>query len=135
MSQESLDKFGRSDLHYAIIELDISSVRSFVSQGADVNLKDVNGWTPLHFAAQQNSAEIANLLLESGAEIDAANMQGNTPLSEAVFHSKGDGELIKLLRSKGADPYYTNEHGQTPVGLARLIGNFNVAQFFADLPN
>jgi hypothetical protein len=52
----------------------------------------------------------------------------------AVFSSKGDGELIRLLRSNGADPMHRNRAGQTPVGVARLIANYDVARFFADLP-
>jgi hypothetical protein len=42
--------------------------------------------------------------------------------------------LIELLRSHGADPRHENRHGQSPVGLARLIGNYNVADYFSDIP-
>jgi hypothetical protein len=52
----------------------------------------------------------------------------------AVFNSRGDGDLIMLLRDRGADPFHANERGKTPVGLARLIANHDVARFFADLP-
>jgi ankyrin repeat protein len=52
---------------------------------------------------------------------------------KAVFNSRGRGDLIELLRANGADPRVANSSGQTPVGLARLIGNFDVAQFFADV--
>lgn len=65
--------------------------------------------------------------------MDAVNSYGNTPLFTAVFNSRGHGELIKLLRHHGADPSRPNSTGQTPIGLARLIANYDVAQFFADL--
>jgi ankyrin repeat protein len=65
--------------------------------------------------------------------VDAANSYGNTPLSTAVFNSRDRGELIQLLRHQGADPWHPNNTGQTPAGTARLIGNYDVAQFFADL--
>ena len=65
--------------------------------------------------------------------MDAVNSNGNTPLFTAVFNSRGRGELIKLLRHHGADPWHPNNTSQTPIGLARLIANYNVAQFFADL--
>jgi hypothetical protein len=42
--------------------------------------------------------------------------------------------LIELLRSHGADPRHINRNGQSPVGLARLIGNYNVADYFRDIP-
>ena len=41
---------------------------------------------------------------------------------------------VQLLRERNADPHHKNHAGRTPVELARMIGNYNVAQFFADLP-
>jgi hypothetical protein len=55
------------------------------------------------------------------------------PLWTAVFNSHGDGTLIRLLRDRGADPRAENSRGQSPLGLARLIANYPVAAFFADL--
>lgn len=60
-------------------------------------------------------------------------MFGNTPLFVAVFNSKGRGDLISLLRERGADPLKANKSGQTPAGLARLIGNYDVARLFEDV--
>jgi ankyrin repeat protein len=60
------------------------------------------------------------------------NEHGNTPLFIAAFNSRGRGEIIELLRSHGADPDLVNEHGQTPRGLAVLIDNYDVEQFFRD---
>jgi len=48
--------------------------------------------------------------------------------------SRGQGEVIALLRSAGADPYAKNNAGVTPVSVARSIANFPVAQFYSDLP-
>jgi len=42
--------------------------------------------------------------------------------------------MISLLRSHGADPRVANRSGQTPLALARLIANYGVAKFFADVP-
>ena len=108
-------------------------MRGRLEAGDDPNHPDVDGFTPLHFAAQSGAVDVAEALLAAGATVDARNTYGNTPLFVAVFDSKGRGELITLLRSRGADPYAINESGQTPVGLARLIGNEDVAQHFADL--
>jgi ankyrin repeat protein len=60
------------------------------------------------------------------------NEHGNSALFVATFNSRGRGELIGLLRERGADPDQLNRHGQTPRGLANLIGNYDVARFFAD---
>lgn len=61
-------------------------------------------------------------------------MHGNTPLRLAVSSSKGDGRLIMLLRQRGADPFKADKGRKSAVEYARMIGNYDVAQFFADLP-
>jgi ankyrin repeat protein len=128
-----LDEFGRSDLHYASAEGDASRVRQLLARGLSADLADVNGWTPLHFAAQARSVAVAVLLLDAGAPVDATEEHGNTPLFTAVCNSRGEGELIELLRANGADAFHSNHHDQTPVGLARLISNYDIARHFADL--
>jgi ankyrin repeat protein len=116
------------------LENNVAEARRRLAAGDDPNLGDRQGFTPLHLAAQQWSIDVAKLLLDHGAAVDRSNMFGNTPLFVAVFNSKGRGDLIALLRQKGADPLKANETGQTPAGLARLIGNYDIAQFFVDLP-
>lgn len=130
----ALDWAGRSPLHYAAQERDFSLAKRLIQEGCDLNLADRSGWTPLHFAAQENNVAFATLLIDSGVLIDPRDSHGNTPLFTAVFNSRGNGELIQLLRKHGADPYVKNNHGVTPLGLARNIGNYDVAQFFRDLP-
>ena len=124
---------GRSALHYAALGNDPDAALKRLEAGDDPDLKDVGGFTPLHFAAQEWAADVAELLLNHGAQVDATNRNGNTPLFVAVFNSRGRGELITLLRQRGADPRKRNTSGQTPVGLARLIGNYDVAQYFTDV--
>jgi ankyrin repeat protein len=124
-----LDSFGRSPLHYAACDGDAKLVRFHILD-CDVKLHDKKGWTPLHFAAQSNAVDCARILLDAGAEIDAVDSYGNTPLSTAVFASKGFGDLILFLRSKGANPEKKNNYGQTPIGLAKLIANYEIAKYF-----
>ena len=124
----------RQALHDAVLDGDVERVEQLLAAGADPNRADDDGLTPLHFAAQSGSVEAAQLLLDAGAEPNAVNRHGNSSLFVAVFNSRGEGELIRLLRDRGANPNLENLHGQTPVGLARLIGNYAVAEHFADLP-
>jgi len=133
-ANKSADHLGRQPLHYAALIDDLDAARLLIEAGADPNARDKANFTPLHFAAQQNSARVAELLLARGAEIDPQDAYGDTPLWRAVFNSRGAGTMIQLLRDHGADPLKANKSGQTPLGLARLIGNYAVAQWFADLP-
>jgi uncharacterized protein len=129
-----MDVAGRNALHYAALANDVHEVEARLSAGDDPNQADEEGFTPLHFAAQERAEAVARVLLDRGADVDPVNVHGNTPLFTAVFNSRGDGSVIELLRAHGADPNRKNLHGQTPVGLARLIGDSEVARFFTDLP-
>jgi ankyrin repeat protein len=128
-----MDPSGRTPLHYAAMNDEVGTVEALITGGAAVDAKDKQGFTPLHLAAQQFSVAAALALLNAGASVDQQNAFGNTPLFVAVFNSNGRGELIQLLRSRGADPLHQNASGQTPVGLAQLIGNYDVNQFFQDV--
>ena len=132
-SHDERDKQGRTPLHYASLYGDLTEVRKLIASGADPGAWDADGFTPLHFAAQQFHVDVAAVLLEAGADVNRQNRYGNGPLFVAAFNSRGRGEMISLLRSHDADPYAANASGQTPVGVARLIANYDTAQFFSDL--
>jgi uncharacterized protein len=132
-SHDLRDRQGRTPLHAAALRGDLSEVRKLIASGADPGAGDADGFTPLHLAAQELHVDAAAALLEAGADVNRRNRFGNGPLFVAVFNSRGRGEMIELLRSRGADPHAANSRGQTPVGLSRLIANYDVSQFFADL--
>ncbi|WP_396269645.1 ankyrin repeat domain-containing protein [Ideonella sp.] len=133
-ARPGVDGYGRSPLHYAAADGELKKCKELLTAGADPNTQDDNGRTPLHFAAQANAAEVAAALIEAGAVLDSTDAYGNTPLSTAVFNSLGKGDLIAALRMAGADPHAKNNHGVSPLSLARTITNFDVAQHFDDLP-
>ena len=128
-----LDREGRQPLHYAAMANDAAKVAQRLAVGDDANLGDRMGMAPLHLACQEGATPAATVLLDAGANVNQPNKAGNTPLFVAVFNSRGRGDLIRLLRSRSANPLYVNKAGQTPLGLARTISNYDVAQFFSDL--
>lgn len=128
--RSGVDRVGRTELHYAALEADLSKVKELLLASADPNASDDNGVTPLHFAAQSHSYAVMEALILAGASVDSVDANGNTPLSDAVFHSDGGGDLIKLLLRSGADRNKENNYGISPLELAKSIDNFDLVQFF-----
>ena len=131
--REAVDGYGRTPLHHAAGESNSSEIAKLIAAGADIDAQDDNGWTPLHIAAQASCSECTGVLLQAGANTTLQDSFGNTSLWRAVFESRGNGEIIQLLRQAGADPHVINKHGVSPASLAHTIANFNVVQFFSDI--
>ena len=63
------DREGNTPLIYAIVNRRVKNVRLLLDRGADPNLANNGGGTPLAYATQLNLPEIRNLLMEAGALI------------------------------------------------------------------
>lgn len=91
-------------------------VQLLLSKGADVNTKDVNGKTPLHYAAEHGNARFARLLIANGAEVNARNHYSETPLCTAVIWGYKD--MVELLIASDADVNVNARGGRTPLRIA-----------------
>ncbi len=84
---------------------------------ADVNRRDVEGNTYLHYAAQMSDVRMIGLLMDAGADVDATNDMEETPLHRAA--QKGNEEAVEMLLAYGADINAEDAAGQTPLDVAR----------------
>lgn len=121
-------------LHEAVLDGDIELVKKLIDNGVDVNEKDDNLFTSLHYASQEftkndNCLEIAKILLNSGIDIDSKDSYGNTALFRAVANFRGNPNMIKLLLENGADKFNENDYGVSPYALAETIANYPVLQY------
>jgi ankyrin repeat protein len=128
MTVNGLDRVGRSALHHAALRGDPDTARELLDRGADVDLRDVEGFTSLHLAAQGFHLHVARLLIAHGADVDARNKFGNTPLLVALVNSRGQAEMIALLKEAGADVNLKNHAGSSPADLARSVVNEALAR-------
>lgn len=123
---DTCDGFRRTALIWAAFSNNTDLLKWLISNGANVNHKDKNGYTALHFTGQERNFESAKILIENGADIELSDNHGNTPIVTAIFNSKGDYSLVKLLVSKGANLDMENNHNMTPRQLAELIAGFDL---------
>ncbi len=65
-----------------------SLLNALLRFGVKVNAANDQGFTPLHYAATQNTIEIVDLLIAKGANKDFAANNGLTPLHVAAFCKK-----------------------------------------------
>ncbi|XAR61262.1 hypothetical protein NMG60_11034909 [Bertholletia excelsa] len=79
---------------------DVHAMKSCLAEGAEVNERDQNGWTPLHRAAFKGRAEGVELLLGNGARVDLADNDGRTPLHLAI--EAGHLQIARQLIAHGA---------------------------------
>ena len=93
---------GETALHIVVARRDATWLSFMLAKGANPNLADNNGNTPLMAAVQGRFEEGVRLLLTNGAQVDKVNGSGETPLIRAV--QLRDVALVRLLVAQGASP-------------------------------
>ena len=124
-----LDSEGRTALHYAVTTANGgyqptigTNAAVLLARGANPNIPDKHGLTPLHLAITNRSDQrltITKLLLDHHADPNARDSLGRTPL-HALAKSMRDGdyffrpsETIEALIKAGANPTLLDSDGQT----------------------
>ncbi len=102
---------GETGLHLVTRQRNATWIRFLSQEGANPNIADKNGVTPLMLATQIGFVEGAEALLKAGAQVDVANSAGETPLITAV-HNRNL-ELIEVFLKGGADPDRTDNSGRS----------------------
>ena len=103
---------------------DWAAVRTLLQAGADVDDRQGDGSTALHWASYRDNREIAALLIRAGADVDAANDLGVTALWAAC--ENGSSAMVETLLEAGADPNTALPFGETPLMTAARAGNAHV---------
>ena len=106
----------KAALHHAVIDRDQLVVGELIRQGANVDVRDENGWTPLFTAIRSNSPELVALLLDNGADVNAVTLESLAPLHLAA--SDGRVAIVKLLVDRGALLDVRTNRGATALHIA-----------------
>lgn len=93
---------GNAALHIIVRSRNVSWLGFLLSKGADPNIADANGDTPLILASRSGFSEGVARLLMKRALVDKANRLGETALIAAV-QTRQPG-IVRVLLEAGADP-------------------------------
>lgn len=84
--------------------------------GAELELRDSDGWTALHLAAQAGQADVIRMLARRGARLDSPGLYQQTALHLAA--DNGHVKAVVALLEAGASPEVLDARGYTPLALA-----------------
>ena len=102
------------DIYAAAYYGNTATVKQHIAAGADINAKNVGGFTPLHGAVGEGHKEIAQLLIAEGADVNVKDkFFGHTALHDAAEYRRN--EIAELLIARGADVNAKNSRGETPL--------------------
>src|SRR5258706_16112502 len=94
-------------------EQNVAAVRKLLQEHVDVNVRQPDGPTALHWAVHRDDVDTIRLLVRAGPRADAANDYGMTPLVLAC--TNGSAAAVATLLEAGADPDMALPSRQTPL--------------------
>lgn len=157
---KNLDSGGLTPLLYAVRENCLACVDVLLGEGAEIDLPDPDGVSPLGVAIMNANWDVAKRLIESGADVNQWNIYGEAPLFIAVGnYTRDDGgrgssidpmpetdglTVLRMLLDRGANPNMqvffrpagvrgsTNTRGSTPLIRAANNGDLDMVQLLME---
>ncbi|KAM6514250.1 hypothetical protein FALCPG4_015406 [Fusarium falciforme] len=130
---DETSNLGRSALGMACANGAAEVVDVLLKKGADLIVKNSDGWTPLYAASTKGHVEVVKMLLKVGADITVGDSNRRTPLYAAS--GNGHVEVVKLLLKKGADITVVKKYGETSLHAASYNGYVKVVKLLLGIPS
>jgi len=104
-------------MHIAASTGNLQIMAILYKAGADINVRDNVGDSPLDLAAEHRQLEAVKLLLEMKARVNDQDKNGMTAL---MFAAKvGDTEMVRYMLEAGANPSLSDYTGRDAAGWAQ----------------
>jgi ankyrin repeat protein len=120
---------GVSPLHFAISKSYTGWIDYLLEKGANSNIKNTDGDTPLIEAARIGDIGTMRKLIEYKAQVNVQDAHGNAAAHTAI-PAEVHREALELLVENGANPNLREEHGDSP---AHIIVSLNRAPDVLDV--
>ena len=106
-------------LHLAVLgiaHVDLAKVLQDPAHAGQVDAREGDGFTALHFATIRGNTHAARLLIRSGADVEARTLTGTVPLRLAARYNQFD--VARVLLEAGADVHAQDAYGVQPIHAA-----------------
>lgn len=99
------------DIHVSAREGASEDLKKHLAAGVEINTRDSEERTPLHWAVDRGDLDAVKVLVSSNADVNAQDTEGQTPLHYAVRRERED--IAQLLVNHQADLQIKDGHGNT----------------------
>lgn len=99
------------DIHVSAREGATDDIVKLLAAGVEVNVRDTEGRTPLHWAVDRGHLNAVEVLAKANADMNAKDNEGQTALHYAAICERED--IAELLVKHHADPQIKDEDGNT----------------------
>ena len=135
---EDIDRLdsGSSLLHTAISGRKFDIALFLISQGINVDLRDSEGQTALHYISLYPDIPVTKALLEHGGNINIKDNYGNNAFARALFNSKGKYyDMVELFMHYHPDVTSKNRANRSPLDLAHIINDPKLINLLEAIPH
>ncbi|KAK9870233.1 hypothetical protein WA026_006318 [Henosepilachna vigintioctopunctata] len=109
------DESNWSTLHYSAYLGMEETCLELLTNGADLNLKNAWGETPLHLACRMSNFSCIEIILQFKPDMNIQNVMLYTPLSLFVSRPPQNEYILDTLLDAGANPDIPDEDGNSPL--------------------
>ena len=89
---------------YSNYNIQSAMVQYLIKHGADIELKNDQGWTPMMYASFCDNVDVVRLLLSHNANVNTQSVERTTPLYAAA--EAGHHQTVSVLLQAEAEPNF-----------------------------